>query len=206
MYQPRAFREDDCDALHDFIARHSFGTLIVAPAGAELAIAHVPVVLDRDGDGNARLRLHVAAANPIWRLATATGKATVVFSGPHGYVSARWYETPTEQVPTWNYAVVHAHGAPEQLEGEALLELLDDLVRVHEGDGPEAWSTSLLAPALRAALLLEIVGLAIPITKLEGTMKLSQNRSAIDRGRVVERLRERGNPDDLALVALMTKV
>ncbi len=204
MYLPRAFREDDRETLHAFIERHAFATLIVAPPGAELAIAHVPVVLDR-AVGNGRLRLHVATANPIWRLALETGKATIVFNGPHGYVSARWYETPTEQVPTWNYAVVQAECTPERLAAPELLALLDDLVAVHEGDGPAAWRTKLLSPELRDALLLEIVGLAFHIMKLQGKLKLSQNRSEIDHARVVEGLTERGNPDDLALVALMTR-
>lgn len=205
MYLPRAFREDDLETLHAFIERHSFGTLMVAPPGAELAIAHVPMVLDRAAGSHGRLRLHVATANPIWRLALAAGKATVVFNGPHAYVSARWYETPTLQVPTWNYAVVQAEGTPARLGEPELLALLDDLVAVHEGDRADAWSTKLLAPELRDGLLREIVGLAFDITKLQGKSKLSQNRSEVDHARVVEGLRERGSPDDLALVALMTR-
>lgn len=205
MYLPRAFREDDRETLHAFIERHAFAMLVIAPPNAELAIAHVPAVLDRAVGSHGRLRLHVAAANPIWRLALATGHATVILSGPHGYVSARWYETPTEQVPTWNYAVVRAECTPERLAGPELVTMLDDLVSVHEGAGPEAWSTRLLSPALRDALLLEIVGLALHITKLEGKLKLSQNRSEIDRARVVEGLAERGGADDLELVALMRR-
>jgi len=205
MYKPRVFREEDPARLTDLIERHSFGTLIVAAPTGELDIAHVPVLFDRDVDGQARLRLHVAAANSIWRAAVAAGRATVVFSGPHGYVSANWYERPTEQVPTWNYAVAHAHGTPHVLERDDLLRLLDDLVAANESAGPAAWSTSRLSPALRDELLLQIVGLSITVTTLEGKFKLSQNRSETDRLRVVDAFRLRAGNDDLELVDLMTK-
>lgn len=205
MYKPRHFREEDSARLDDLIARHSFGTLIVATATGELDIAHVPVLFDRDVEGNARLRLHVAAANSIWRAALAAGRATVVFTGPHGYVSANWYETPTEQVPTWNYAVVHAHGTPGVMDRNGLLQLLDDLVSANEQSGPEAWSTSRLTTPLRDELLLQIVGVSIAVTSLEGKWKLSQNRAETDRLRVVDALRHRASPDDLELVALMAQ-
>jgi transcriptional regulator len=205
MYKPRVFREEDPARLHDLLDRHSFGTLIVAAATGELDIAHVPIVADRDGDGAWRLRLHVAAANSIWRAALAAGRVTVVFAGPHGYVSANWYERPTEQVPTWNYAVAHAHGTPTVLGRDDLLQLLDDLVSANDDGSPEAWKTSLLSSDLRDELLLQIVGLSIAVTTLEGKFKLSQNRSESDRLRVVDALRLRASGDDLELVELMTK-
>jgi transcriptional regulator len=205
MYEPRVFREEDPARLHAFIDRHSFGTLIVAAATGELEIAHVPVVLDRTAAGRGRLRLHVAMANPIWRAALAVGQVTVVFAGPHGYVSASWYETPTEQVPTWNYAVVHAHGTPQKMDGGDLVQLLDDLVAMHEEGAPDAWRMSRLDPGVRDLLLLQIVGLSIDITRLAGKFKLSQNRSPADHARVVDALGRRDTKDDKALVELMTQ-
>ena len=204
MYQPPLFRERAPARLDALITRHSFGVLLVATAAGEVEVAHLPFALDRDADGNATLRAHVAMANPIWRAALAVGRATAIFSGPHGYVSARWYERPTEQVPTWNYAVVHAHGTPRRMDPPELLQLLDDLVAVHEPSAPEGWRTSQLDPALREELLLQIVGLSLAVTTFEGKSKLSQNRSPIDHARVVAALRERATPDDVELVALMS--
>ncbi|CAN5805192.1 FMN-binding negative transcriptional regulator [soil metagenome] len=204
MYQPRLFREENRERLHDLVERHSFGMLMVATPGAEVDIAHVPFVLDRQVGEHGRLRLHVAKANPIWKRALAAGRVTAVFTGPHGYVSAGWYEKPSEQVPTWNYAVVHAHGAPRKLERDELVQLLDDLVAANEGGAEGAWSSRRLAPELRDELLLQIVGLSIDIATLEGKLKLSQNRSPTDHARVVEGLRARGRPDDRALVDLIT--
>ncbi|MDB4998820.1 MAG: hypothetical protein JWM74_6252 [Myxococcaceae bacterium] len=203
MYQPRLFREEDRERLHDLIDRNPFGTLIVVAPGGALEIAHVPVLLDRDvaRTGKDRLLLHVAAANPIWKAALAAGQVVVVFAGPHAYVSPTWYEHPTEQVPTWNYAVVHAHGTPTKLDGDELVRVLDDLVAAYEGRTADSWRVS---PAIRDELVREIVGLSIEVTKLEGKLKLSQNRSETDRARVVEGLRERASAEDVALADLMT--
>ena len=194
MYQPRHFREEDPARLRALIDRYSFAMVLVATATGEMEIAHVPVAFDGE-----RLRFHVAMANGIWRAALDAGRVTVVFSGPHAYVSASWYEHPTAQVPTWNYAVVHAHGTPARLDDGALSTLLDDLVRAND----TTWQMSALEPKVREDLLRAIVGLEITITKLEGKFKLSQNRSPADQARVVEAFRHRG---DAELVALMEKL
>lgn len=191
MYQPRLFREEDPARLRALIERYSFATMIVATGSGEVDIAHVPVVFD-----GSRLRLHVAMANSIWRAALETGKVTVVFAGPHGYVSASWYEEPTKQVPTWNYAVVHAHGTPTRLDDAALVTLLEELVRAND----DVWKMGALDAKVQSDLLKAIVGLEITITKLEGKFKLSQNRSPADHARVVEAFRQQG---DTELVRLM---
>ena len=195
MYQPPAFREEDPARLRALIDRFSFAMVIVATASGVVEIAHVPVVFDGE-----RLRFHVAMANAIWRAALKTGRVTVVFSGPHAYVSASWYEHPTQQVPTWNYAVVHAHGTPSRLDDDALLALLDDLTKANEPKG--AWQMGALDPKVRDDLVRAIVGLEVSITRLEGKLKLSQNRSPVDHARVIEAFRERGETD---LVSLMEK-
>jgi transcriptional regulator len=202
MYLPRTFREDDRDHLHDLIAAHSFGTLIV-PHEDGLEISHLPFVLDRE---IGRLRTHVARTNPIWQKAIAAPSVVAVFQGPHGYVSARWYEHPERQVPTWNYAVVHAHGRAEgPIPRDALRALLDDLVAIHEHDAPAPWSAAELEPAFVDGLMEGIVGLSIRIDRLEGKFKLSQNRSAADQQRVMDALEKRGSEDDQQMLSLMSK-
>jgi len=203
MYRPRLFRENDPSRLHDLIERYAFGTLIAVFPTGELEISHVPFVLDRDVGSHGRLRTHVARANPIWKASIAASAVTAVFAGPHGFVSANWYEHPEEQVPTWNYAVVHARGTPAELDREGLTSLLDDLASQYEGDDQDAWRASRLSTDFRDGLLRQIAGLSIEITELTGKFKLSQNRSEIDRVRVLEALRHRGKEDDLAMAALM---
>jgi transcriptional regulator len=205
MYQPRLFREDDPSRLHGLIERHSFGTLIAVLPNGEPEISHLPFVLDRNVGPRGQLRTHVARANPIWKAGIAAPAVTAVFAGPHGFVSANWYEHPEEQVPTWNYAVVHARGTPTEMDRDGLISLLDDLSTKYEGDKKNAWRASRLTTDFRDGLLRQIVGLSIEITELSGKFKLSQNRSEVDRARVLEALRRRGREDDLAMVALMER-
>lgn len=202
MYLPRHFREEDRDRLHALVAANSFGTLIV-PHEDGLEISHLPFALDREGG---RLRTHVARTNPIWQKALAAPSVTAVFQGPHGYVSPRWYEHPARQVPTWNYAVVHAHGRAEgPLPREELRALLDELVAIHERGAPAPWSTAQLAPDFLDGLMEGIVGLSLRIERMEGKFKLSQNRSPADQRRVMDALTERGSEDDRQMVALMAR-
>lgn len=205
MYSPEAFLETDRDRLLDLVERHSFGCLMAPDDQGGIEIAHLPFVLDREAGPSGRLRAHVARANRIWRLATDGRPIVAVFSGPHGYVSPRWYEQPSKQVPTWNYAVVHAHGrAAGPMSRDDLTRLLDDLAGIHERGAAEPWSTSELDRELHENLLRGIVGLTIEIDRLEGKLKLSQNRSPADQARVARALGERGSPDDLDMVRLMT--
>lgn len=206
MYRPAMFDEKNHAPIHDLIDANPFGELIVFRAeDSEPDVTHVPFVLDRNAGTLGRLRLHVAKANPIWKTAFEAEKALAVFAGPHGYVSPRWYEEPTQQVPTWNYAVAHVHGTPARMDAAELRLLLEDLVRINEGDEPDAWRFELLVPHLREKLLNGIVGISIQITRLEGKFKLSQNRSPGDRARVLAQLRLRAGPGDLELAELMSR-
>src|SRR5262245_58942503 len=110
MYLPRVFESTDRALICELIHAYSFATLVVARAAGDLEIAHLPFVFDSEVGPHGRLRAHVAVANPISELVVAGASATVIFQGPHAYVSPSWYEKPTEQVPTWNYAVIHARG------------------------------------------------------------------------------------------------
>lgn len=203
MYNPRLFRETDTGRLFDLIEEYSFGMLIVAGDGGSPEITHVPFLLDRHAGPSGALRCHVARANPVWKLAQGR-PVTAVFNGPHGYVSPRWYERPTEQVPTWNYAVVHAHGRAEApLPREELRRLLVDLAAANERGAASPWTMEAMVPGRAGEMLEGIVGIAISIERLEGKLKLSQNRSPEDRARVRRALAERGSAEDLAMLRWM---
>ncbi len=172
MYLPDTFREPDQERLHAFIDRYPFGTLVVAEGGGA-EVAHLPFLLDRP---SGELLFHVARANPM-----RPRQALAIFHGPHAYVSPTWYEQPEQHVPTWNYAVVHAHGSVRQLSDGELLASVERLVSVYE-------TTWRLDPTLRPRLLPQIIGFALAIERLEGKFKLSQNRSETDRKRVARKL------------------
>ena len=203
MFTPRLFHEADKDRLHDLIDAHSFGVLVAHGMQGGPEISHLPFLLDRGAGACGTLRVHVARANPIWRVALE-GRVVAVFSGPDAYVSARWYERPNEQVPTWSYAVVHAHGrAVGPMAPAELRRLLEDLTARHEAGSAAPWSMGELEPGLADDLARHIVGFTIPIDHLEGKLKIGQNRSPADRARVQRALEERGAPADLELARLM---
>jgi transcriptional regulator len=203
IYLPRVFEELDRGVLHDLIDRHSFGMLVAAGEGGVPMIAHLPFLLDRGLGPHGTLFAHVARANPIADALGAGAPVLAVFRGPHGYVSPTWYTT-RDEVPTWNYAVVHAHAAPRLLDDQGLCDMLGRLAAAHER-GPDAWTLADLTPETMAELLPAIAGFALTITALEGKLKLSQNRRPEDKEGALRGLRARGGPDDEELVALMTR-
>lgn len=202
MYLPRIF---DGAAHRDLtlalMRTHPLAT-VVAHTGGAPEIAHVPVIVAHEEP--LRLSGHVARANPFARHVEASGAVTAVFHGPEAYVSAAWYTEPAEQVPTWNYAVIHAKGRLEVLDDEALYLQLDALARTFEGEG--GWSTSLPAPDFHAELRRGIVGFVLHVDELDVKLKMSQNRSPGDRERVREALAQSVSPRDLEVAALMRRL
>jgi transcriptional regulator len=202
MYLPAHFGSDDGELLRELVDRHDFAQLCAVDADGGLEIAHLPFFIRDTPDGPV-LRCHVARGNPIWKLADGQRVFTAVFAGPHAYVSPTWYQEPGKQVPTWNYAVVHAVGPAIAIDDPAWLrQLLVDLSARHEA--PEApWTIDRLEPAHLDRLLRGIVGLELRAPTFTGKLKLSQNRDADDQRGVLAGLDQRGEHD---LVALMRRV
>lgn len=205
MYVPRHFATDEFARDHDLIERHSFGTMIVSLDG-RLEATHLPFLLDRTRGPKGTVRAHVARANPSWHAFDRGQEALVIFSGPHGYISPDWY-TSEGQVPTWNYTVVHAYGVPRALGPEATRVLLDDLSAVHEaGLAPKPpWTLAKLAAERIEQLARAIVAFEMPIERLEGKAKLSQNRTDDDVAGAAAALDRLGGHDNRALAALMVE-
>ena len=202
MYLPPAFHEQNPEPLYQLIREHSFGTLVSEVEGAPFA-THLPFLLHAERDTPAVLRGHMARANPHWQSLTPETEVLVLFQGPHAYVSPSWYETE-KMVPTWNYTAVHAYGRARLLEDTAsLLALLAAAVNTYEAGRPEPWSLERLPEEFVTSLTRAIVGFEIEITRLEGKFKLSQNRSEADRNGVIHGLRDAGDPESLAVAALM---
>ena len=201
MYNPRIFRRDEPKRLHSIIDAIGFGLLVV-PVDGDPEIAHLPFVLDHGEGPLGSLIAHVARPSEIWRYADGR-PVTVVFQGPHAYVSASHYERPSEQVPTMSYVAVHARGRARVVNGNDTLVGVRKLAAHFERHERSPWSIDLLTDALREGLLEGIVGLEIRIEHLEGKVKVSQNRGPVDRARVRQALLERGEPNDLAIVRFM---
>ncbi|HVJ69798.1 MAG TPA: FMN-binding negative transcriptional regulator [Caulifigura sp.] len=201
MYIPRSFEVTDPSALHAFMERHSFATLVSASEGEPFS-THLPLLLDREVSLHGRLIGHMARPNPQWKAAAGT-RVMAIFHGPHAYISPTWYET-NETVPTWNYAAVHAYGVMTLIENTTRLrEIVDRTVNVYEQSMPEPWSMSVVPEANVESLLKGIVGFEIVIDRLEGKWKLNQNHPLERREKVVRGLEATGRPDDAAVAQLM---
>jgi len=175
MYLPAAFRETRLEVVHGLIQANSFGTL-VSQLNGELFATHIPFLLDAERGPNGTLRGHIARANPHWQ-AFSGQESLAMFQGPHAYISPAWY-VAEEAVPTWNYAVVHAYGAPRVIEDPAAVrEVLEETVNSFDTEG---WSTARVDEDYIARMARAIVAFEMPISRLQGKRKLGQNRPAED--------------------------
>jgi transcriptional regulator len=201
MYIPKFNAVSDPAVLHELMRQFSFATLVTTRDGAPFA-THLPFLIYPDVGPHGTLIAHMARANVQWHDFERADEALVIFQGAHAYISPSWYAEPVS-VPTWNYAVVHAYGVPRIIEDEARVRvLLRALVDQHEGGFEEPWAMDLPEDYLRRQML-AIVAFEIPITRLEGKLKLSQNRSAEDQRRVVEALAASEDANAQAVGALM---
>ena len=188
MYIPPAFREDDLPTLQQLMRDYSFAILVTQQGGVPVA-THLPLLLDAGRGPYGTLLGHVARANAQWRGFNGEQEALVIFQGPHAYITPSWYE-PGLNVPTWNYAAVHAYGAPRVVEDEAaLFAMLRRLTATHEASFAEPWQVDMSEREFRQKLK-GIVGFEMEIRRLEGKLKLSQNRPQADQERVAAELAE----------------
>ena len=183
MYVPPHFDEPRTEVLHDLIRQHPFGTLVTHGAGG-LDANHLPFELLPGQGALGTLSAHVARANPLWQEVADGDEVLVVFRAGDAYVSPNWYPSKHEthqQVPTWNYMVVHAHGRIVVRDDERYVRgVVARLTRTHEAAQPVPWKMGDSAPEFIDTLLQKIVGLEIGITRLTGKFKLSQNKELRD--------------------------
>lgn len=205
MYVPPPFQVTDPVRLAQFMAEHSFATVITQHAGVPFA-SHLPLLYEREPGPHGRLVGHLAKANPQWHDAANQPDgipALAVFHGPHTYISPTWYEEPST-VPTWNYVAVHATGRLRLIQDDQrLLQLLTKTVNNYETSQPKPWRLEDQDRAFIEKLLSGIVGFEIAIEQLEGKWKLNQNQSEARRERVRELLNQSKRHDDQEVGRLM---
>lgn len=194
MYVPAHFKPDD-EEVRDLLRNPGAADLITATPDGLLATM-LPFVYDEPrsrpglGDWGALLG-HVARNNGQWR-APATGEALVIVRGPDAYISPRWYATKREHgrvVPTWNYITAHVYGQLVIHDDSGWVEAnVRRLSEQHERINEAPWSVDDAPEAYIAGQLKAIVGVEVVIDRVEGKLKLSQNRSNEDITGVIEGL------------------
>lgn len=205
MYIPKHFEQADLATCHDLIERYSFATLISQVDEAPYA-THLPFLLNRDRGKFGALSGHVALANPHWRAFTSGAPDSLaIFQGPHGYVSPRWYVNGPA-VPSWNYVVVHAYGAPRLIEDpDAIEQMLARLTAREEAGADQPWTMQSVDKKFLAGMRRGIAAFEIPISRLQGKWKLSQNRKPEDRQGVIKALRALPGQDTDTLADFMAE-
>jgi transcriptional regulator len=203
MYVPKQFEERDVTVLHDLLRAHPLGAWVTQVDG-ELGANHVPFLLDPTRGEFGTLMCHVARSNPVWQV---PAPSLFIFQGAEAYISPSWYPSKRAHgkvVPTWNYAVVHAHGTPQVMDDrDWLLQHLTQMSEKHESGQAVPWEVSDAPPEFIQGLLDVIVGIEIPLTRLVGKWKVSQNRSLADRLGVVAGLTEVGDEGAQAMAQLV---
>jgi len=203
MYIPKAFVVDDPALIREFIGKYGFATMISrGPDG--LIATHAPVQHETKAGTQGRLVAHIARANP--HAAVLDGaEVLTIFQGPHAYVSPSWYAVHPS-VPTWNYAAVHVYGRARIVNDAARLrDIVARLSETYEGGRAEPWRMSGLADRYIENMLKAVAGIEIDITRIDAKHKLSQNRGAEDRRRVIAALEGSSAPHDRELAAYMSQ-
>lgn len=197
MYSPSYNQLEDRAEIVEFMRANAFGLLVTGTGGA-LHASHLPVRVHDDGK-QLVLDMHMARSNPQWK-EFFDDEVMVVFSGPHAYVSPRWY-VEKERVPTWNYAAVHAYGVPKMVDDPARkLASQRELVATYD---PE-WLPKF--DALRKEyvdnMLNGIVNFEIPVTRIDTRWKLSQNRGKLEQELIAQQLERSQDSVERALAEL----
>jgi transcriptional regulator len=197
MYIPGLFAKDEPEALAALIRERAFATVVTVAGGVPFA-SHLPLLLDGDV-----LIGHMARANPQWEHFASGDQVLAIFHGPHAFISPSWY-AGGDHVPTWNYAVVHAYGAPRVLDDPAAAR--DVLARLTAAMDPTGWRIDALPEEKVANLVKAIVAFEIRVTRLEGRWKVGQNRTPADRASAAAHLHAQGGEDATSIAALMNAV
>ena len=206
MYQPPHHREDRLDRKHHVIEANPLG-LLVTMGKAGLSANPVPFVLDRTESPHGTLKAHLSRANPQWQDFDPAIEALIVFQGVDSYITPSWYATKQETgkvVPTWNYVTVHAYGALRVIDDPAWIAAqIDALTTLREHHRVKPWQVGDAPESFIKAQIKGIIGIEIPISRLEGKWKVSQNRSDADRSTVADGLDSEGDDRSRAMAALV---
>lgn len=200
MYVPSYFRPTDISAVKSFLEENSFGILI-NQVNAKLTATHIPLLLEQ-ANGKEYLVGHISKANPQWHTFEALNEVLAVFPGPHAYVSSSWYGQ--ENVPTWNYLAVHVYGQIQIIDGQELYDSLARLVAKYEANNPNPVKMSNLSEKILKQIN-GVIGFKINIQEIQAAYKLSQNRNSEDHQSIIDRLRQTGDPNAIAVANQMEK-
>ena len=206
-YMPSHFKETDPATLHAMVHDYPLATWVV-PHQEELLVNHIPFLLDVTRGDHGTLVGHVARANPVWQaLVEAPVASVAVFKGPEAYISPNWYPSKHahgNEVPTYNYVAVHAHGVARVVhDADRLLDIVTRLTQRHEGGQALPWSVADAPADYLSKMLAAIVGIEIPVQRWVGKWKASQNKQLPEQRGVVAGLGAHGGEREARMAQLI---
>jgi transcriptional regulator len=206
MYIPKANEETRVPVMHALMTAHPLASLVTMNTSGLIA-SHIPLVLEGNGSEFGLLKGHLSRANTQWKDTTLAVHALAIFAGAQHYITPSWYPAKQEHgkvVPTWNYAVVHAYGPIKWIEEpDWLMNHLTALVDTHEAAFAKPWKMSDSPASYIQSQVKGIVGFELPIQRLEGKWKVSQNRDRSDKQGVIEELATLNTSESLAMSNLV---
>ncbi|MBY0574302.1 MAG: FMN-binding negative transcriptional regulator [Undibacterium sp.] len=210
MYTPKHFSEPDLEVMSALIQNYPLGTLITVEEDG-INANHLPFefIAPAQDTPFGSLRAHIARGNPLWKNLNSAQEVLVIFQGPSAYITPAWYEEKKlsgKVVPTYNYAVVHAHGKLQIMDdAQWLLRHLQSLTQQHESQQANPWQVSDAPDDYLQKMMTAIIGIEIPVTQLNGKWKTSQNRPAQDRSNIAAGLRLNDDTTSHAMAALVSR-
>jgi transcriptional regulator len=209
MYIPAAFREDDLPTIQAEMRRIQLATLVtMTPDG--LVATHLPLLLDPATGPYGTLYGHVARGNSQWRESLGEVEGLAMFTASDAYVSPSWYPSKQETgrvVPTWMYAAIHAYGNVKFVDdAEWLRNVVTRLTDKHEAEFAQPWKVTDAPAAYFESQLARIVGVELPIRRLEGKWKFDQRSTEADRVGVMAGLEASGTAPNLETAGVMRRI
>jgi transcriptional regulator len=206
LYLPAHFNETRTDVLQALMRARPLATLVTL-CDSGLVANHLPVETLSAPPPLGLIRGHIARANPLWREYREAAPAMAIFQGPQSYISPSFYASKAqtgEVVPTWDYAVVHAHGTLRFINDAAWLKgFVARLTDTHEASRAQPWAIDDAPVSYIDKMLSLIVGFEFSISSLSGKWKVSQNRQLADRHSVVKNLQAASDADSHEIAAML---
>jgi transcriptional regulator len=201
MYKLPYFQEKDFEQVKAFMQAHPFVMLVGADAAGKPFATQVPVLIT-EKDGQLIFRGHIMRQTDHHKAFMENPQALAVFTGPHTYVSASWYQNP-QQGGTWNYISVHARGAIRFMEESELRDVLRDTTSHFENDPHSPASYEKLPADYINHLIKAIVGIELTVTAIDNVFKLSQNRDEASYHQIIDKLHHQGDGDARTIAGMM---
>ena len=196
MYSPNFYRESRYRLIQKLVEESSLATILTE--GRTNLISHLPVLLTLNKDGQPEITSHFARANPHWKELREFGNVKIIFNGPQGYISPAWYRQALDNVPTWNYAVVHASGKFELIDNQSTaFDEMSKFVDYFEMINKTEWKLPSDEYSIME-LMKSIVVFKIKDIQFEAKFKLSQKQDSVDRENVIKELSKKINTINLS--------